>query len=62
MHHLVVETHLFQRLLVVREFHMGYMRTFAGLWIGRRSNGTGLGGAYIMHCWNYGSLEGDHGC
>jgi len=53
MHCLVVEPHLFQRLLVVREFHMG---------IGRSSNGTGSGGAYIMHCWHYGSAERDHGC
>jgi len=47
MPHLVVESHLLQRLLVVREFHMGYMHTFVGLWIGHRSNGTGSGGAYI---------------
>ena len=46
MHHSVVESHLFQRFLVVRKFHMGYTRTFFGLWIGRRSNGTGSGGAY----------------
>ena len=47
MYHLVVESHLFQRWLVVRKFHMGYTHTYAGLWIGRRSNGTGSGGAYI---------------
>ena len=45
MHHLVVKSHLFQRLLVIREFHMGFTR-------------TGSGGAYIMHCWHYGSVEG----
>ena len=44
MHHLVVESHLFQRLSVVCEIDMGY--TFVGLWIDRRSNGTGSGGAY----------------
>jgi len=26
---------------------MGYMRTFVGLWIGRRSNGIGSGGALL---------------
>ncbi len=46
MHHLIVESHLFQILLVVRKFHMGYMCTFVDLWIDRRSNGTSSGGAY----------------
>jgi len=32
--------------MIVRKVHLGYMRTFAGLWNGRRSNGTGSGGAY----------------
>jgi len=41
-HHLVVKSHLFQRLLVVREVHMGYTR-------------IGSGRAYIMHCWHYDS-------
>jgi len=57
MHHPVVESHLFQILLVIHKFHMGYTCTFVGLRIGRRSNGTGSGGAYIlliMHCWHYG--------
>jgi len=31
MHHLAIESCLFQRLLVVCEFHMGYMRTYTGL-------------------------------
>ena len=56
MHHLAVESCLFHRLLVVREFHMGYTHTFTGLWIGQRPNGTGSGGAYIlliMHYWHY---------
>ena len=46
MHHLVVESHLFQRVLVVFKFHMGYTHTFVGLQIGRRLNDTGSGGAY----------------
>jgi len=59
MHHLVVESHLVQRLLVVREFsYEVYVYIY---WIGRRSNGTGSGGAYIMHCWHYGSTEGENG-
>ena len=78
MHHLAVESCLFQRALVVREFHMGYTCTLAGLWIGQRPNGTGSGGAYIlliMHCWHYlrrswftfttvlvSGGEGDYGC
>ena len=32
--------------MVVCMVHLGYMRTLAGLQIGRRSNGTGSGGAY----------------
>ena len=31
MHHLAVETYLFQRKVVVREFHKAYPRTYAGL-------------------------------
>ena len=31
MHHLAVETYLFQRTVVVREFHEAYLRTYAGL-------------------------------
>jgi len=39
--------------MVVRKVHLGYMRTFAGLRNGRRSNGTGSGGAYnaVLALW-----------
>ena len=30
MHHLAVDTYLFQRTVVVREFHEAYPRTYAG--------------------------------
>jgi len=70
MHHLVVESCLFQRLLVEREFHMGYTHTFASLWIGQRSNGTGSGGVCILliivgimvNDLGGESTDGEHGC
>jgi len=50
MHHLVVETYLFQRKVVIRELHEAYLCTYAGfygygrIYVGLKKNsGSDLG-------------------